>query len=300
MLPTLRHLALCLAITSSLAAQAAGLQGGTAEAPPIARLGAPDPATAERLITIEAVASVRVPPSQLRLVFAVAAAGASSPEAGATCRARVTAARERLTAAGVAEGAVDTDFIAAVPIYAWGLATENKKEVLKEQRAGLRVQYNLHVVVADEAAALAAIEAATAADGVDLLAVDYWSDQLAAQQVAAQEQALAAAQAKAKRLLAVFPVAPLPINVHEETRVLYPQQLYQTLPRVEEAAGSWYSRDEMPRLPASRPLQTYYRGCFATVDAGSKVLPGKRELEVVSTVRLYYAAPERPPVAPPK
>ena len=82
-----------------------------------------------------------------------------------------------------------------------------------------------------------------------------------------------------------------------QNKVLFPQQLYQTLPRVEDSAGQWYSEDRIPRVPAPRPLQTYYRGLFADVDAVEKVMPGKRDIEVVSTVRLYYAAPDRPQLA---
>lgn len=281
-------------LTLPLAAQAGGLRSGTSETPHLQRLGAPEPAVAERLITIEAQAEVRVVPSRLRIVFAVSASGPTASEASAAGRALLAQTKGKLVKAGLVEADLDTDFIAAVPIYGWSVGNQGGKDVLVEKRSGFRVQYNLHAYVADEAGALVAIEAATAGDGIDVIAVDYWSDNLAKKQSEAQQQALKAAQAKAALLLSVFPVTPTPVNVHESTRVLFPQQLYQTLPRVEDSAGNWYSRDEMPRVPASRPIQTYYRGLFEAVDAGSPVMPGKREIEVVSTVRLYYAAPERP------
>lgn len=286
---------LCLSLlTFALPGQAAGLRGAAQEPSQVTRLGPPDAAAAERVITIEAVAEVRVVPSRLRVVFAVSAGGDTTSAASASCRALLGQTRERLARAGVAAADLDTDFIAAVPVYAWGVEQQQGKEVVAERRTGFRAHYNLNVAVADEAAALAAIEAATAADGIDVLAVDYWSDALAQRQVEAQQQALAAAQAKAKLLLSVFPTPPTPINVFESTRVLYPQQLYQSLARAEDSGSQWYAHDNLPRVPASRPMLVYYRGLFGDVDAVAPAMPGRREIEVVSTVRLYYAAPERP------
>ncbi len=259
------------------------------------RLPPPEPAVAERLITIEAVASVRVVPTRLRLVFAISALGVDASAASLAARGVVGAAKDKLQTVGVKAADIDVDFIAAVPVYSWGVAKQSSKDVLEEKRSGTRVQYNLHVQVADEAAALTAIEAATAGVGADLLAVDYWSDDLEARQIEAEAKALAAAQAKAKRMLVVFASPPLPVNVHENTRVLFPQQLYHNLTRAEDSAEQWYSRD-LPRVPASRPLLIYYRGLFADLDTGDPVMPGARHIEIVSTVRLYYEAPGRPPL----
>lgn len=276
--------------------QDAGLRGAAQEPALVARLQPPEPATAERVITVEAVAELRVRPTRLRVVFAANATGETASAASAAGRALVAATQKRLEAAGVAAADVDVDFIAALPVFAWRVEAQGGKDALVEKRSGTRVQYNLHVSVADEPAARSAIEAATTGDGVDLLGVDYWSGDLEQKQAEALQKALAAAQQKAKLLLAVFPEPPKPINVHERTRIVFPQQLYQTLGRAEDSAGNWYSRDELPRVPASRPLQIYYRGLFADVDALSPEMPGKREIEVVSTVRLYYLAPERPAV----
>ncbi|MBL8732033.1 MAG: SIMPL domain-containing protein [Planctomycetes bacterium] len=286
---------LLLLLLLPLSAQDAGLRGAAPEPPLIQRLQPPDAAAAERVITVEAVAEVRVVPSRLRLVFGASAIGANLPAASAAARNLVEQTKARLVATGVEAGAVDVDFIAAVPVYAWQVEKQGGRSVLAEHRTGTRVQYDLHVAVADECASHAAIEAATATDGVDLLAVDYWSDDLDGKRVEAQQQALAAAQQKAKLLLSVFAEPPKPINVHESTRVWFPQQLYQTLPRVEDSAESWYERD-LPRIAASRPLLVYYRGLFGDIDAGVATLPGRREIEVVSTVRLYFLAPERPAV----
>lgn len=282
-------------VANLLPAQEAGLRGATQEAPQVVRLEVPDAVTAERVITIEGVAAVRVAPTSLRLVFAVSATAETPSAASVAVREQVAAAQGRLRS--VAErDRIDVDFIAAVPVFAWGVEGEDGKRALVERTVGTRVQYNLCVTVPDEAAALAAIEAAASVRGIDVLAVDYWNEQLAAKQVEAQQQALAAAQQKAKLLLSVFPAAPHPINVHENTRVLFPQQLYQKLTRAEDSAALGWSRDELPRVPASRPLQVYYRGLFANLDIGATAMPGKREIEVVSTVRLYFAAPERPVV----
>lgn len=296
----MRPFALLLFLTYSTAfaaAQAAGLRGAGQEFPQVTRLGPPDPMVAERVITIEAVAEVRVSPSRLRVVFAASATGETASTASAAGRALLADTKAKLQAAGTAATAIDVDFIAAVPVYAWQVEQQNGKDVVAEKRVGTRVQYNLHVAVADEAAALTAIEAATASDGVDVLAVDYWSEDLAQKQVEAQQKALAAAQDKANLLLSVFTRPPQPINVHESTRVLFPQQLYQNLPRTEDSASAWHARDNLPRVPASRPLQVYYRGLFGDVDVRAAAMPGRREIEVVSTVRLYFEAPDRPPPA---
>lgn len=284
--------------STSLCAQAAGLRGGTSEAPQVPRLGPPDPVASERVITIEATAEVRVVPQRLRVVFAVSASGPTASAASAAGRALLATTKGLMVKAGIAEADLDTDFIAALPVYAWSVGKQNGKDAVLEQRTGFRVQYNLHAAVADENGALTAIEAATTGDGVDVLAVDYWSSDLEQKQLEAQQKALAAAQRKAKLLLAAFPEPPKPVNVHESTHLLFPQQLYHTLPRVEDSASQWYSDDRLPRVPASRPLQTYYRGLFADVNAGEKAMPGKREIEVVSTVRLYFAAPDRPQLLP--
>jgi hypothetical protein len=132
-------------------------------------------------------------------------------------------------------------------------------------------------------------------DGVELLAVDYWSSTLGDAQVEAQQPALAAAQRKAKVLLGVFADPPQPINVHENTRIVCPQQLYQAVPATEDNAATWYARNDLPRVPASRPLRIFYRRLFTDLDVTSPVMPGKREIEVVSTVRLYFESPSRLP-----
>ena len=298
----MRTLTVVALFAITLPAQQGGLRAGTEAAPTVQRLGAPDPAVAERLITIEAVAEVRVVPSRLRVVFAVNAEGTTVPAASTACRTRLDVARDALLGAGIAlpptaignGEMLDTDFIAAVPIYTWGLGKQGDHNAIVETKTGYRAQYNVHVEVKDEAGALRAIEVATAGDGVELLAVDYWSDDLEAHQLQARKKAMVAAKQKADLLLSFFTTTPTPVNVHEETNVIYPQQLYSTIPHVEESAGSWYSRDELPRVPASRPRQTYYRGLFGTIDSGDSRMPGKRDIEVVSTVRLYYKAPERP------
>ncbi|MEM9704183.1 MAG: SIMPL domain-containing protein, partial [Planctomycetota bacterium] len=233
-----------------------------------------------------------VTPSELRLVFAVSAQGESPADAHRAGRAALAEAQTKLTTAGVAKPRQDVDFIAAFPIYAWSLEELNGKPVLTENRVGTRVQYNLHATVPDEAAALKTVEAVSG-DGVELLAVDYWSDELEAKQIEAQKKALQAAKAKAELLLSVFPQPPTPINVWENTRTIFPKELYERLPDVEDDARTYYDRS-VTRIAAPRPLKAYYRGLFEDVDAVESAAPGPREIEVLSTVRLYYAAPERP------
>lgn len=276
------------------AAQAAGLRGAAQEKPQIQRLGPPSEVAAVGFLVVEAVAEVRVAPTQIRLVFSVSATGETTSAASVASSKVVAATKERLVAVGVGATAIDVDFIAAVPVYGWSIDEQKGRKVLVERRQATRVQNNLHVVVADEAGARVAIEAATAGEGVDLLAVDYWSQDLEAKQAEALQKALAKAQAKAKTLLAVFPEPPRPVNVHEQTQILFPQQLYQNLPRAEDSGStSWHDR-ELPQIAATRPLLVYYRGLFADVDVPDPRMPGAREIEVVSTVRLYFEAPHRP------
>lgn len=170
-----------LLLAPFLHAQDAGRRAGTYEVPLLTRLGPPDAATAERLVTIEAIAEVRVVPDRLRVVFSVDAEGTTVAAASAACRERLAAARTALVDGGVAavpasgkvEDAIDTDFIAALPVYAWGLGKQADHDAVVEKKTGYRAQYNIHVEVKDEATARQAIEIATARDGVELLAVDY-------------------------------------------------------------------------------------------------------------------------------
>lgn len=280
-------------VSSVALAQAAGLRGANQELPPIHRLEAPSEAATKEFVVVEAVAQVRVAPTQLRLVFAVSATGETTSAASVAGSKVVAATSARLQAAGVAASDIDIDFIAAVPVYAWGLEQQEGSKVLAERRRGTRVQNNLHVVVPDEARAREVIEAAANGEGVDLLAVDYWSEDLERRQAEALEKAMQRVQSKAKTMLAVFAEPPRPINVWEQTKVLFPQQLYQNLPRAEDSgAGSFWSRD-IPQLQASRPLQVYYRGLFGDLDVRESRMPGAREIEIVSTVRIYYEAPCR-------
>ena len=297
----LRPLIFVLALTALSAAapaQISGLRGASRESGLIDTPNPPDAVAVERVITIEGVAEVRVAPTKLRVVFAVAAQAEGAEEATAAGRAQLAETKAKLAAAGVAEADLDTDFIAAFPVYEWKVEKWGGNDVLAERRAGTRVQYNLHATVPDEAAALAAVGAALGPEGVDLLAVDYWSDDLTAKQAEAQKQAVAAARAKADLLLAGFPERPRPINVWEGTRVLFPHELYRRVSAVGDSAQPSYprgdDRNELPRVPAVRPLQVYYRGLFEDVDVVEATMPGRREIEIISTVRLYFAAPGRP------
>ena len=275
-----------------LVAQAPGLAGGTSFPTLVPRLQAPDAATAERVITIEGVAEVRLPPTRLRVVFGVHATEATASAASVACRKLVDETKARLAAKNIGSADVDIDFIAVVPAYEWKVEETGDQKVAVERRTGARAQYNLHVAVADEAAALVAIEVVTVADGIDLIAVDYWSEEIAAKRAEAMAAALRAAQDKAKVLLAVFPTPPTPINVHEQTTVVQPQQLYEQVSRSDAATQSFWNR--LPHVNAVRPAFVYYRGLHADLDVMSPDLPGRRDLHVVATVRLYYEAPMRP------
>ena len=232
-------------------------------------------------------------PTELRVVFAASATAATASETNAASARLLASARTRLETSGIPATDIDHDFIAMVPVYTWGVTRQGDRDVVAEKRSGYRLQHNLHVRVRDEASAAAVITAAHEVEGIEVLAIDYWSNQLEQKQVEARDKALAAVRQKAKALLTVFAEAPVPINVHETTHVMFPQQLYQALPRTEDNSGGYFD-GQLPRVPASRPSYVYYRGLFADVDAVETAMPGRREIHIVSTALLYFEAPHRP------
>jgi uncharacterized protein YggE len=278
----------------SAPAQDAGSHGGLDPAPKLVRNPPPDSVTAERVITVEGVAEVRVNATEMRLVFAVAVAATTAAECQKSGDQRVRALLDALAPAGVKPDATDVDFIAILPVYVWEVEDRSGKRVMAEKQSGFRLQDNVHVRVPDEATARMALKAACTVEGVELLTVDYWNADIQKSRQEAQKQALAEARRKADVLLSVFDTRPAPINVHESTTVIYPKNLYETFQRANEAS-SWY-REDLPRLAAPRPLNTYYKGFFDNVDVMPSGMPAHPQISVVSKVSIYFAAPLRPEI----
>lgn len=287
----------CLLVGATLiSAQSSGSRGGVSRSSAGEASTAPSDHAAERFITITGTAEVRVAASAIRVVLAIN----SSADSAAACQAAFVQKRdeliEALTPAGVARDAIVTDMIALLPVYAWRIEKQEGREVAVEHLTGYRLQNNVHVKVATEAQAQQAIAAALAHDVTDVIAVDHWSDTLDQHKATAQERALAEARRKATLLLgALFETKPMPINVHEQTRVVYPKDSYESFENAYAGAIQQnYGRDNIPTIATFRPKNTYYQGFFAAADVQDAAMPMEPEISVVSTVKLYYAAPGRP------
>jgi hypothetical protein len=160
------------------------------------------------------------------------------------------------------------------------------------------MQSNLHLLVKTEPDAMAAINLAFQQGVTDIVTFDYWSSELDAQKAKVREMAIAAAQEKAKTLLAVFDDRPKVINVQENTAVLYPHSLYQTYENILEERVEYNNawRDK-PAIKAYRPKMTFFQGLQSHSDKRPSTPAMRPEISVVSTVRIYYQSPaDRTPV----
>ena len=246
---------------------------------------------AESYILVDGKAEVRVKPTELRIVLAVTAEGESAID----CQKGVDATLAKLKTAWakikIPPEAIFVDFIAVLPRYEWkvGIPEEN---LMRERKTGFRMQSNVHLKVADDTVAMSSLVAAFEQGVTDIIAFDYWSEELDSVKEQAREKALTAARAKSDLLLkALFAEKPPVINVQEETTVHYPVSLYHSFTNTvnEEAVPSFGRNYSFVR--AQRPKNTYYRGLFSDGDIQPRELPMKPEISVVSTVRLYFESP---------
>lgn len=250
------------------------------------------PDVAEAYIAIEGTAEARVRPSQIRVVLAITGEAETPQLCQQAVNEKVSQLRGALKALKLDGDKVVEDFIAVLPRYEWQEKKLNGREVLVETKTGYRMQTNLHLAVADERAAQAALGAAFAQGITDILAFDYGSQDLDAVKEQVRAEALKAAKAKSEMLLGAVVKKELPvINVQEQTTVHYPESLYRSFTNVDnqEVASGW--RDGLPRIAAHRPKNTYYRGLTSSGDIQPRELPMHAEITVVSTVRLYFASP---------
>lgn len=288
---------LCIIMPLAASAQFAGSRGGVGDSVDQAaqaggRLPILKPDVAEAYITIDGSAEVRVRPTQIRVVLAIT----SEADTAQLCHqvvneqiADLRAAWKKLELGG--ESVVE-DFIAVLPRYEWQEGKRDGRDVLLETKTGYRMQTNLHLAVANESAAQAALGAAFEQGVTDIIAFDYGNEDLDAVKEQARAAALKAAKAKSEMLLGAVLKDELPIiNLQEQTTVHYPESLYASFINVDnqEVSSGW--RDGLPRIHAHRPKNTYYRGLTQSGDIQPRELPMHAEITVVSTVRLYFASP---------
>ncbi len=272
-------------------AQSAGSRGGmNAQGPP--SLGELNPQIVTDYITVESSAEIRVAPTEIRVVLAVTAEGESAQECQDAVQGVISAAKTDWQAMELGDNNIVVDFIALLPRYKWEMEQQEGANVAVEQKAGYRMQTNIHLAATNEAQAQAAIAVAFSHGVTDIIAFDYWSSELDAIKRDARKKAIEAARDKADVLLgAVFDERPPVINVQEDTAIRYPEALYESFERVEAGSINTPSRSAVSQIRAFRPRNTYYRGLYTDGDIQASTLPMKPEISVVSTVRLYYESP---------
>ena len=251
------------------------------------------PEVVQGYVAIDGLAELRVKPTEIRIVLAVTAEGKTPSE----CHQQVSGKVNDLTRAwkdvGIDQTKIVEDFIAVLPRYEFEIENVRGQETAVEKKAGYLMQSNLHVAVKDDAEAMRAVRLAFQNDVADVIAFDYWSDDLDRMKIEARSAAVKAAREKADALLgALFDQRPPIINVQEQTRVHYPQSLYESFDNSHAAEyQTSFSRRDLPQIRTFRPKNTYYRGLDLDADVQPKELPMRAEISITSTVRLYFQSP---------
>ncbi|MHC4404682.1 MAG: SIMPL domain-containing protein [Planctomycetota bacterium] len=264
------------------------LQLGAAEA-----TAALDHRAIENYITIEGKVEKRLDPTALRIVLAILVEQPTAPACQSECRKREEELVKALKGPGVDPDAIVVDFISILPVYEWEIEVREGESVAVEKRSGFRMQSNVHVEVATEEKAREALKTAFEIGVSDVIAFDYWNEDVDRCKKEARAEALQVAKEKAELLLgSLFADPPAPLNVHESTRVVYPRSLYHSFENVyAEEIAIPYSEEQIPTLRVARPKNTYYRGLMEEADVVGQGLPLRPQISVVSSVRLYYATP---------
>ncbi len=278
-------------------AQFAGARGGVNDGngPSEQQVGAPalTQEMVQGYITVEGRAEVRVPPTDIRIVLAVTAEAETPQECQAQVEQKIGELRNEWRAIGVMDNATEEDFIAILPRYKFELQEEAGDRRAVERKSGYLLQTNLHVAVRDDQQAMAVLRAAFSSGVADIIAFDYWNNNIEQLKKQARTSAIAAAKEKSEVLLAVFDVRPPLINISEATQTIYPDGLYQSLANShdDDFYGNGSVWRDIPVLRLFRPKNTYYRGLFSNSDVLPRSLPMKSEISIVSTVRLYFESP---------
>jgi uncharacterized protein YggE len=253
------------------------------------------PEEAENVITIDGTAEVRVEPTQLRMVLAAVSEAETANECSQQAKSVVSKIRQGWMAMGVPANDIFEDFIAILPVYEFEETKWQMIDALKERLVRYRLQTNLHVKLANEEQAHAAMKIAFAEGVTDIIAFDYWSSELDQAKVEALKKALKVAREKSDLLLSteLFPTKPKLINLTEDVRAIFPKQMYLSFENsVAQSVNTPYNwRDNVPRIFAARPRTTFYNGLELSGDAMSPELPMRPAISIVGQVKLYFEAP---------
>ncbi len=262
--------------------------------PPNGMAGPLDHQAVENYITIQGTVQKRLDPTAIRIVLALMVDGETPSECEGLCRQREDDFLQALDGLGIERDSIVVDFISILPIYEWLLETREGKSMAVETKIGFRMQSNVHIQVAGDEEARTALRVAFEQDIADVIAFDYWNEEVDRYKKEARREALSVAQEKADLLLgALFSEAPRPINVYESTQVVYPRSLYESFENTyaDEVSIPYFLGNHILRLRAAKPKNTYFRGLMENTDVQDQGLPLRPQISVVSTVRLYYATP---------
>lgn len=251
------------------------------------------PAVVQGFITVEGRAELRVKPTQIRIVIAVSVEADTPQTCQAEVEQKIAALKSGWQQLGIGEADIADDFIAVLPRFEFEIEKRKTGNVAVEKRVGFLMQSNLHVAVKNDEQAMQVIRVAFANNVSDIIAFDYWNDQIDEIRKRARAAAIAAAKEKSDTLLSVFDQRPALINVAESTQTIYPKSLYESFENSSDQKyyTSGKSFRDTPVIRTFRPKNTYYRGLFSDSDLQPDQLPMKSEISVVSTVRLFYESP---------
>ncbi len=246
---------------------------------------------AQTVIVVSATAERRVVPTQLRVVLAVVSAGKSAEECQQNNAEKLEGVRKAWQELQIPDDSIVEDFISVLPVYEWETEVREGEKYDIQQLSGYRMQSNLHVTVPNEAAAMTAIRQAFKQGVTDIVTFDYWASDLDDQQAAARQLALEAAKKKADLLLSVFDQRPPIINIQEQTSTFLPHSLYTTYVNVLEEEQSSSSDRGRRSIKAYRPKLSYFDGLQIQSDVRPRQPPLRPEINIVSTVKLYFQSP---------
>jgi len=249
----------------------------------------------EEYIKVASKVELRVKPDQIRIVLAIGGNAKTPSE----CEEKVFAKAEKLKAdlveLGIESRNIKDDFIAILPRYQFEVEDWEGKKVAVEKPLDYSMQSNLHIKVPNDELAMKAIRAAFKLDITNVIAYDYWSEELDVFKQKSLEAALEKAKGKASLLLgSTFDERPAPINVISDTKVITPEKLYESFENVysQTLQDSYRDRNDIPQIRAFRPKNTYFKGYNDPyADVQPKDVAMSCEISVVSTVQLFYASP---------
>lgn len=242
---------------------------------------------AQGFITVEGSAEMRIDATRIRIVLAVTSEEETSVACSEKIKAIIESLRNDWSALGIESNDIDEDFISILPVYKWKV----EGKVATEYKTGHRMQTNLHIAVANEAKALEVLNAAYQNGITDIIGFDYWSEEIEVMKAKSLAKAISNARTKAHVLLSIFDEKPKVINITEDTKTIYPSNLYESFQNTYNSSANRPSWRDVTFIHAFRPKNTYYKGFQADVDTSQNQLAMSRQISIVSTVQVYYQSP---------